>query len=649
MRQGEPQTQRSPVRSGLRRWLRPALALVCLALAAAPAVLGQSALAERRRQASAQYERAERQRAALEAKPAASRTLREYNDTVAAYRRVFLITPHAVEATAALNAIGSLYQQMGERFGEKHYQSAIDAYQFLIHEYPGSKHLEEALYTVGRIQLEKLAQLDAAELTFQDFRKRFPRSERAAGAAEALERIAAVRDERRRQAASAEVARQQSAGRAAAMVRNVRHWNDQSYTRVVVDLEHEVQFQSSRISNPDRIYFDIYPARLSSTMRNLRMEVEGGFLKAIRAAQNQVGVVRVVLEVGEVEDYSVSTLRDPYRLVVDVYGKSPAPAQTVAEARPAGSTGDAAAKQPPEQDSPPAKQPARLESPAAAAAKTEVARAETSEAPATAPVVPPTVPQPLRNGNHSLTRAFGLKVGRIVLDPGHGGHDTGTIGPSGLMEKDLCLDLALRLGKALQEKLPGVEVVYTRTEDVYVPLEERTALANRVKADMFLSIHANASRDRSARGIETYYLSFATSSDAMEVAARENALSQSSLHELQDLIRKIANNDKIEESRELATAVQTGLATRMQRYSRYIKDRGVKRAPFVVLIGADMPSVLAEVSFLSNARDEAALKESEHRDRVVEGLYNGIESYLRSLNSMGSLAARQPAADVAPR
>jgi N-acetylmuramoyl-L-alanine amidase len=624
--------------SGLGRWRRPALALVCLALVAAPVALGQSALAERRKQASAQYERAERQRAALEAKPAASRTLREYDDTVAAYRRVFLITPHAVEATAALNAIGSLYQQMGERFGEKYYQSAIDAYQFLIHEYPGSKHLEEALYTVGRIQLDRLAQLDAAELTFQDFRKRFPRSERAAAAAAALEQIAAVRDERRRQAASAEVARQQSAGRPAAMVRNVRHWNDQSYTRVVVDLEHEVQFQSSRISNPDRIYFDIYPARLSSTMRNLRMEVEGGFLKAIRAAQNQVGVVRVVLEVGEVEDYSVSTLRDPYRLVVDVYGKSPAPAPTLTEARPAGSAGDAAAKLPAKQETPPA-----------AAAKTEVARAASSEAPATAPVVPPTVPQPLRNGNHSLTRAFGLKVGRIVIDPGHGGHDTGTIGPSGLMEKDLCLDLALRLGKTLQEKLPGVEVVYTRTDDTYVPLEERTALANRVKADMFLSIHANASRDRSARGVETYYLSFATSSDAMEVAARENALSQSSLHELQDLIRKIANNDKIEESRELATAVQTGLATRMQRYSRHIKDRGVKRAPFVVLIGADMPSVLAEVSFLSNAHDEAALKESEHRDRIVEGLYNGIESYLRSLNSMGSLAARQPGADVAPR
>jgi N-acetylmuramoyl-L-alanine amidase len=648
MRQGEIQTlRRGPGLSGLRRRLAPAVALVCLILAAAPAVLGQSALAERRRQASAQYERAEKLRAALEAKSAASRTLREYNDTVAAYRRVFLITPHAVEATAALNAIGLLYQQMGERFGGKHYQSAIDAYQFLIHEYPGSKHLEEALYTVGRIQLDKLEQLDAAELTFQDFRKRFPRSERAVEAARALGQIAAVRDERRREAATAEVARQQSAGRPAAMVRNVRHWNDTSYTRVVVDLEHEVQFQSARIAKPDRIYFDIYPARLSSTMRNVRMEVEGGFLKAIRAAQNQNGVVRIVLEVDAVKDYSVFLLPNPYRLVVDVYGEGTAPAQLLAQARPAGAAADAPAKPPVKQESPPAEQPAREETPAPA--KTEVARANTSEAPATAPVVPPTVPQPLRNGNHSLTRAFGLKVGRIVIDPGHGGHDTGTIGPSGLMEKDLCLDLALRLGKAIQENLPGVEVVFTRTEDVYVALEERTALANRVKADMFLSIHANASRDRSARGIETYYLSFATSSDAMEVAARENALSQSSLHELQDLIRKIASNDKIEESRELATAIQTGLSSRMQRYSRYIKDRGVKRAPFVVLIGADMPSVLTEVSFLSNARDEAALRESEHRDRVVEGLYNGIESYLRSLNSMGSLAARQPAADVAPR
>jgi N-acetylmuramoyl-L-alanine amidase len=637
MRQGDN-------RNGWSGWLRrlvPALLLVCLAGVPAAA---QSSLTERRAQAAAQYERAERQRAALESKPAARRTLREYSQVVTSYRRVFLITPHATEATAALMAIGSLYQAMGERFEAKFYQAAIDAYQFLIHEYPGSKHLEEALYTVGRIQLDRLEQVDAAELTFQDFRRRFPRSPRAVEAAQGLEQIDAVRAERRQAAARAEVARQQSQGRPAAMVRNLRHWNDRSSTRLVVDLENEVQFQSARISNPDRIYFDIYPARLSSTMQHLRMEVEGGFLKAVRAAQNQQGVVRIVLEVEAVKDYSVFLLANPYRLVVDVYGEEGGPAQSVAEARPAERPATPRAE-------PPAKQPAKQTTPPAERA--EIAR-NTTEASATAPAVPPAAepgsPRPLSNGQHSLTRAFGLKVGRIVLDPGHGGHDTGTIGPTGLMEKDLSLDLAMRLGKRIQEQLPGVEVVYTRTEDVFVPLEARTALANQVKADLFLSIHANASRDRSARGVETYYLSFATSSDAMEVAARENALSQSSLHELQDLIRKIANHDKIEESRELATAVQTALAGRLQRYSRYMKDRGVKRAPFVVLIGAQMPSVLAEVSFLSNPRDEAALKQAEHRERVVEGLYNGIESYLQSLNSLGgSLAVRQVPSDAAPR
>jgi len=244
------------------------------------------------------------------------------------------------------------------------------------------------------------------------------------------------------------------------------------------------------------------------------------------------------------------------------------------------------------------------------------------------------LPKPNRDGQRSLTRELGLKISRIVIDPGHGGHDTGTIGPHGLMEKDLCLDVALRLGKLIEDKLPGAEVIYTRKDDTFVPLEQRTAMANDAKADLFVSIHANSSHDQAARGVETYYLNFSTSAESMEVATRENALAQSSLHDLQDIIKKIARNEKIEESKELANDIQDSLAHRMQLISQSQKNRGVKKAPFIVLIGANMPSVLTEISFISNPNDERLLRKGDQRQRVADGLYRGITNYLDNLNSL---------------
>src|SRR5439155_4390130 len=188
------------------------------------------------------------------------------------------------------------------------------------------------------------------------------------------------------------------------------------------------------------------------------------------------------------------------------------------------------------------------------------------------------------DGETSLVRALGLKIGRIVIDPGHGGHDSGTLGTDGIEEKDVVLDVALRLGKLLHERL-GSEIIYTRSDDTFIPLETRTAIANKAQADLFLSIHANSSPDASARGVETYYLNFTSSPDALETAARENAVSDQSIHQLSDLVKKIALKDKIEESREFAGDVQQGLYGGLQRGNAGLKDRGVKKAPFVVLIG----------------------------------------------------------------
>jgi N-acetylmuramoyl-L-alanine amidase len=242
-------------------------------------------------------------------------------------------------------------------------------------------------------------------------------------------------------------------------------------------------------------------------------------------------------------------------------------------------------------------------------------------------------PSPNSNGQRSLTRALGLKIGRVVIDAGHGGHDTGTIGPSGYAEKDLVLDVALRLGAMVEERL-GSEVVYTRNDDTFVPLEMRTAIANQKQADLFVSIHANASRDAKARGIETYYLSFSTSQDALETAARENAVSEKSIHELQDLVKKITLYEKVEESKEFAAEVQKSLYTGMSRGNTALRNRGVRKAPFVVLIGANMPSILAEISFVSNPQDEKLLKKPEYRQRIAESLFHGIQRYASSLGGV---------------
>jgi len=240
---------------------------------------------------------------------------------------------------------------------------------------------------------------------------------------------------------------------------------------------------------------------------------------------------------------------------------------------------------------------------------------------------------PTADGDRSLVRALGLKIGRIVIDPGHGGYDTGTVSPSGLQEKDVVLDVGLRLGEKLRERL-GADVTFTRSDDTFIPLETRTAIANKAQADLFVSIHANSSPDASARGVETYYLNFTSSPDALDVAARENAVSDKSIHELQDLVKKITLKDKLDESKEFAADVERSLYRGVSQEEPSIKDRGVKKAPFVVLIGANMPSILTEISFVSNPEDAKDLRDPAYRDRIAESLYAGIARYVNGLSSV---------------
>jgi N-acetylmuramoyl-L-alanine amidase/type II secretory pathway predicted ATPase ExeA len=363
--------------------------------------------------------------------------------------------------------------------------------------------------------------------------------------------------------------------------------NLQNDAHVVVLLDNPVQFDSARITSPDRIYFDLHKAQLRPSVGLKTVPGSNGLLQGVRASQFSDDVVRLVLDADGAKEYSAQLLPDPYRLVIEVHSQS------------------------------------STNSSLASAAATQNALPAESALPTLAHD-----PQPF------LSRELGLKISRIAIDPGHGGYDTGSKGPQGLLEKDLCLDVAMRLGQLIEEHIAGAEVIYTRKDDRRVSLEERTSIANAANADLFISIHANSSDFREARGAETYYLSLATSPQSRELATRENASAQSSLHELSDLVAKIARNDKIAESKLLAVDIQNTLSQRLQLVNGGEKNRGVKQAPFVVLTGANMPAVLSEISFVSNASDESLLLESGQRQRVAEGLYRGIAAYLNGLQGV---------------
>jgi N-acetylmuramoyl-L-alanine amidase len=255
------------------------------------------------------------------------------------------------------------------------------------------------------------------------------------------------------------------------------------------------------------------------------------------------------------------------------------------------------------------------------------------------PELPAAPPARNTNGGFSIARQLGLGVSRIVIDPGHGGHDPGAQS-RGVVEAELVLDVALRLEQLLQNA-PGTEVVLTRRNDEFIPLQERTAIANRESADLFLSIHANASPSAEARGVETYFLNFATNLNAASVAARENAASGQTMGELPDIVKAIALNNKLDESRDFATQVQHSMLESLRGSNKLIKDLGVKQAPFVVLIGAAMPSVLAEISFVTNPQEARLLKNNAYRQKIAEALLAAIKKYQTSLNKNATVVSQQ--------
>ena len=419
----------------------------------------------------------------------------------------------------------------------------------------------------------------------------------------------------------------------------VRNWPLGEVTRVAIEVSGDFEFRTDHLYNPERVYFDVLNSRPSFEGRRLFSKIVEGdkLLQKIRVAETNPGITRVVLDLGAGVDVTTSKLSNPSRLIIELrMGTSPAiptelPSGPVPRTAPPLKS-DVASIAPP-LDAPPAPTaavPAVMTSNTASVAK-PVPAVETSKAPPAGPLETPKAARHTSTGGSSLTRALGLKVGRIVIDPGHGGHDQGTQGVKGLLEKDLVLDVSLRLGKLIEERM-NAEVIFTRSDDTFIPLEGRTAFANEKKADLFLSIHANSSQYPRIGGVETFYLNFTDSKEAMDVASRENATAQRSIADLQDLTQKIALHEKLDESKEFASRIQGSLFTFTSRNVAGEKNRGIKKAPFVVLIGANMPSVLAEIGFLTNAREEALLRKPDYRQKLAEALYRGLSRYAESLS-----------------
>lgn len=413
-------------------------------------------------------------------------------------------------------------------------------------------------------------------------------------------------------------------------------------TTILVSVTGAIDIQSQRLENPARVFVDFqntFPRKGLGVFRQSAqtLAIQDPLVRQIRVAENQRGVTRVVLDLVR-EDTTYRTEVRPGNKLAILLSRDPAKlSNPLTESRPRPPKPTRAVVLAPSPISPPAATRAfQFPAPPTLAAKYSLpALPESTLAPLPSPRsnAPAEVAHAAKTSpvNRSLTRVLGLKVGRVVIDAGHGGHDVGSTGATGLLEKDLTLDVAKRLGALLEDQL-GCEIVYTRTDDRYLALEERTAFANRAHADLFISIHANASRVRTAAGIETYYLNFTSSPEALEVAARENAVSERSVNDLGDLVKQIALKDKLTESREFATKVHAAMLASTAKVSSRGNDRGVRKAPFVVLIGAKMPSILSEIGFLSNPKEEALLKTDAYRDKIAAALAKGIVNYANTLS-----------------
>jgi N-acetylmuramoyl-L-alanine amidase len=533
-------------------------------------------------------------------------------------------------------------------------RSAVRAYENIVRRFPRSGYSDNALWQGANLSLlayELFGQPSdrrASLRLLEQLRKGYPSSSLVARVDEVVRR-----SETLRAAVVAELKAREAAARAPVVravvetpvsestapattglvaIRDITRTPLPDGMRVSIEMDGESHYRAERITGPDRVFFDLKGTVAAPPLQDATFRFDDDVVKEIRLGRHPQNTTRVVMDMAGVETYSVFTLYDPFRLVIDF--------KASATAKPAAAPAPSSIAPPPPAvaHSPLVPGPAAPGS-AASKAADPVASPELEPLPSRRAVPPALNPAALpsvnADGKFSMARQLGLGISRIVIDAGHGGTDPGSMA-NGVREAELALDVAQRL-RQLLEKQTQIEVVMTRSTDVFIPLDERTVIANKEGADLFLSIHANTARNLQARGVETYFLNFAPNPEAEAVAARENATSGGTMHNLPGIVKAITLNNKIDESRDFAAAVQRAMVQRLATRNKQLKDRGVKQAPFVVLIGAEMPSVLAEISFLTNKQEAKLLKTAAYRQQIAEALFDGVLRYQQSVKKMKSI------------
>lgn len=571
---------------------------------------------------------------ALHERPLEERSASDYRRALDAYGQVIRLNTDNYFSAESLIRKAELLREIADATGDSAlYQQAIEAYSSVVNEHMHSAFVGEALMGVAQINEENLQDLDGAAAAYRELISYFPSSVLAREARAVLARFEAQLKRRPVDVKIAAGSVDRPAG--TPTLTNVRNFSGPDYARVVVDLSDQTRYAERRAGN--RLSIQLSNAAVSSSLFGRRFIVgDGSLLKRILVSDGAAagrGMVQVDIEAGSLSDYSMFRLSEPERIVIDIHAAGSIAKTTDRESstsRLDDSVRSSAAKT--ETQYP---QPRR--NPSASELNALKSLPEISDP--ILPLAPGSPSSPAAAAAGALNAKIDAKaaqapIKRIVIDPGHGGHDTGTISANGMREKDLVLDVGRRLRAYIKTYYPDVEVIMTRDTDRFVALEERTAIANSRGADLFISVHANASPSRAASGVETFFLSpDRAPAEDLQAAARENAhiaSDKAADKPEQPVFASVTVGNRVAESRELARYIQAGLVRGIGAQSpRTAMNRGVKHAPFVVLLGAAMPSVLAEVSFLSNPKDEALLQTGEFRERVAASLFAGLNAYLK--------------------
>jgi N-acetylmuramoyl-L-alanine amidase len=581
----------------------------------------------------------------LHERPLEERSASDYRRALDAYGQVVRLNTDNYYSAESLVRKAELLREMADANGDSAlYQQAIEAYRSVVAEHPHSAFVGDALIGIAQIYEENLQDLDGSAAAYRELISHFPSSVLAREAGAVLTRFEAQLKNRPVDVTISSAGKLKESTHVPTLT-NVRSFGGPDYARVVIDLSEPAHFTERRSGN--RLSIQLDSAVVSSSLYGRRFIVsDGGLLKRIAVSNASGGSgTEIEVEVASLNNYSAFRLSDPERIVIDVHAnrangaaastfrRSQENSYVAATHSEAAARSVAASTRPAPRDE---QRPARNfnADPNSLKSLPEI----------TDPILPLALPNPSSAGNAAAaaTQSLASKVDakaaqsslkRIVIDPGHGGHDTGTISASGMREKDLVLDVGRRLKAYIKHNYPDVEVIMTRDSDRFVALEERTAIANAQRADLFISIHANASPSRVASGVETFFVSpDRAPAEDLQAAARENGrlASEKASDKPEPMFASVTVGNRVAESRELARYIQAGLVRGIGAQSpSTAMNRGVKHAPFVVLLGAAMPSVLAEVSFLSNPKDDALLQTGQFRERVAASLFAGLNAYLK--------------------